>query len=394
MRNAVVILSMLCCTLLAWGQAQVHWIDTSHDFGTFKEEKGKVSCTMRLVNAGDSILVITRVQSTCGCTATEYPHTGIEPGDTASVTLTYNPYNRPGRFEKDVYVYTNGKPRRSRLTITGKVIGAEVTVDEKYPVRAGSLRLEVENVPLGEMYRGSTRNAYINAYNASRDTLVVTVDGNLPHVSLNAAPDTVPPGEASAVVVHYDTRQAPLWGFNADTLLVMSEPLHNSPTAIAGLARIYVMAQVLEDMSKLTSEQLRNAPDLEINTDKVMLPGHPDIVIGRLKVVIFVNGCFWHGHSCQRHFPETNKQFWTEKIYRNRNRDYANHSALESMGWFVIVLWECQLTGKDRRNSTLDRLLNTLRLLETPEVRPYQLPVEEEYPQIAAEDTVPYGGNL
>lgn len=124
------------------------------------------------------------------------------------------------------------------------------------------------------------------------------------------------------------------------------------------------------------------------------LPGHPDIVIGRLKVVIFVNGCFWHGHSCQRHFPETNKQFWTEKIYRNRNRDYANHSALESMGWFVIVLWECQLTGKERRNSTLDRLLNTLRLLENPEVRPYQLPVEEEYPQIAAEDTVPYGGNL
>lgn len=270
MRNAVVILSMLCCTLLAWGQAQVHWIDTSHDFGTFKEEGGKVSCTMRLVNAGDSILVITRVQSTCGCTATDYPHTGIEPGDTASVTLTYNPANRPGRFEKDVYVYTNGKPRRSRLTITGKVIGAEVTVDEKYPVRAGSLRLEVENVPLGEMYRGSTRNAYINAYNASRDTLVVTVDGNLPHVSLNAAPDTVPPGEASAVVVHYDTRQAPLWGFNADTLLVMSEPLHNSPTAIAGLARIYVMAQVLEDMSKLTPEQLRNAPDLEVDTDKVI----------------------------------------------------------------------------------------------------------------------------
>lgn len=272
MRSAVAIVVLLCCTLLAWGQAEVHWLGTAHDFGTFKEETGKVSCTMRLVNTGDSILVITRVQSTCGCTATDYTRTGIEPGDSGSVTLTYNPANRPGTFEKDVYVYTNGTPRRSRLTIRGKVIGAEVTVDEKYPVRAGNLRLEVENVPLGEMYRGATRNAYISAYNASPDTLLVTVDGNLPHVSLNAAPDTVAPGEASAIVVHYDTRQAPLWGFNVDTLLVMSEPLHNSPTAISGLARVYVMAQVLEDLGKLSPKQRDKAPELLLDTDKVIVP--------------------------------------------------------------------------------------------------------------------------
>lgn len=121
------------------------------------------------------------------------------------------------------------------------------------------------------------------------------------------------------------------------------------------------------------------------------MPGHPDIVIGRLKVAIFVNGCFWHGHNCQRHFPETNKQFWTEKIYRNRNRDYSNHSELEGMGWLVIVLWECELTRK-RRDLTLGRLLETLRLLEHPQSRPYQLPdTNEEYPQIAAEEATTYG---
>lgn len=279
MRGIVSIVVVLCCTLLAWGQPELHWLNADHDFGTFKEESGKVSCTMRLVNNGDSVLVITRVQSTCGCTATDYPRTGIQPGDTAGVTLTYNPANRPGAFEKDVYVYSNGTPRRSRLSIRGKVIGAETTVDEKYPVKAGSLRLETQNVPLGEMRRGATRNAYINTYNASRDTLVVTTMGNLAHVSLSASPDTVAPGEASAIVVHYDTRQAPLWGFNADTLMVMSEPLHNSPTAIAGVARVYVMGQVLEDMTKLTDEQRLNAPDLKLDTDKLILdnmqPGSP-----------------------------------------------------------------------------------------------------------------------
>ncbi len=275
MRVLAVILPLLCCTLLAWGQGEVRWLETEHDLGTFKEEDGKQSCTMRMVNAGDSMLVITRVQSTCGCTATTYTTSPIMPGDTATVTLTYNPYNRPGQFEKDVYVYTTGTPRRSRLTVRGKVIGAEVTVDEKYPVRVGSLRLEVENVPLGELKRGATRNAYINAYNAGRDTLLVTTSGKRPHVSLTPAPDTVAPGEASAIVVHYDTRQAPLWGLNVDTLLVTSEPLHNSPTALAGVARVYVMAQVIEDMSKLTDAERDKAPRLEIDTDRLVWDNMP-----------------------------------------------------------------------------------------------------------------------
>lgn len=259
-----------CCAMSAWCQGEAHWLEQEHDFGTFNEKDGKVSCTMRMVNTGDSAMIIVRVQSTCGCTATEYTTTSINPGDTATVTLTYNPANRPGQFSKDVFVYTSGKPRRNQLTITGKVIGAPVTIDQQYPVRAGGLRLEVENVPLGEMYRGATRNAYINAYNASLDTLMVTTDGNLPHVQLTASPVIVPPGEASAIVVHYDTRQAPLWGFNEDTLIVMSEPVHESPTAIAGIARVYVMAQVMEDMSKLTPEQRSKAPELVLDTDKVI----------------------------------------------------------------------------------------------------------------------------
>lgn len=269
-RAVVTLIAALCCTLMAWSQGEVHWLETTHDFGTINETDGKVSCTMRMVNTGDEALVITRVQPTCGCTASDYTHEAIAPGDTAKVTLIYNPANRPGEFDKDVFVYTNGTPRRSRVTITGKVVGAPETVNHRYPVAVGGLRLEVANVPLGELNRGQSRNAYINAYNGSPDTLVVTVSGNKPHVSLNAAPDTVAPGSASAIIVHYDTRQAPLWGLNVDTLMVMSEPLHNSPTAIAGITRVYVMAQVMEDMTKLTPEQRERAPKLKLDTEKII----------------------------------------------------------------------------------------------------------------------------
>lgn len=75
------------------------------------------------------------------------------------------------------------------------------------------------------------------------------------------------------------------------------------------------------------------------------LPGTPDIVLPKYHTVIFVNGCFWHGHDGCRYYvvPDTNRNFWTEKIHRNRERDRVACEKLESQGWNVIVIWECDL---------------------------------------------------
>ena len=75
------------------------------------------------------------------------------------------------------------------------------------------------------------------------------------------------------------------------------------------------------------------------------LPGHPDIVLRKYRTVIFVNGCFWHGHQRCKYFvlPKTNVEFWSEKIERNRCRDVEEQRQLASMGWHCITVWECQL---------------------------------------------------
>ena len=75
------------------------------------------------------------------------------------------------------------------------------------------------------------------------------------------------------------------------------------------------------------------------------LPGTPDIVLPKNKTVIFVNGCFWHGHEGCRYFvwPKSNEQFWQSKIESNIRRDKRDFHALESAGWKVIVVWECCL---------------------------------------------------
>jgi len=120
------------------------------------------------------------------------------------------------------------------------------------------------------------------------------------------------------------------------------------------------------------------------------LPGSPDIVLPRFKTVVFIDGCFWHGHeNCKLYrLPSTNTEFWQAKIERNRARDIDNNAALTTHGWQVIRLWTCDLQPR-RRHITLYRLLNLI-LANSADAAPYSTP---EFPDIsiAAEPQTPYG---
>ncbi len=91
------------------------------------------------------------------------------------------------------------------------------------------------------------------------------------------------------------------------------------------------------------------------------LPGTPDIVMKKYKTVIFVNGCFWHAHEGCKYFvlPDNNKEFWEEKLFRNRERDFEKKIQLEKLGWKVITIWECELK-KDKIEETLENLKQKL----------------------------------
>ncbi|HEV2531297.1 DNA mismatch endonuclease Vsr [Phenylobacterium sp.] len=75
------------------------------------------------------------------------------------------------------------------------------------------------------------------------------------------------------------------------------------------------------------------------------LPGHPDIVMPGRRLVLFVHGCFWHGHDCARgaRTPKANRDYWVAKIARNRARDERSDAALAALGWRVETIWECEL---------------------------------------------------
>ena len=86
------------------------------------------------------------------------------------------------------------------------------------------------------------------------------------------------------------------------------------------------------------------------------LPGSPDLVLPKYRAVIFINGCFWHGHrGCTKYtVPKTNEQFWREKVARNIARDELNAQRLDTLAWTVITVWECEL-GK-HTDATIERI--------------------------------------
>jgi DNA mismatch endonuclease, patch repair protein len=88
------------------------------------------------------------------------------------------------------------------------------------------------------------------------------------------------------------------------------------------------------------------------------LPGKPDIVFAGRRKLIFVHGCFWHAHSCQKaHQPKTNKAYWSPKLERNQERDARHLETLQAAGWDVLTIWECEVKDADSLERSLVRFM-------------------------------------
>ena len=114
-------------------------------------------------------------------------------------------------------------------------------------------------------------------------------------------------------------------------------------------------------MPEIYVRRALHAAGLRFRLHRKDIPGRPDIVLPRYKTVVFVHGCFWHGHGCKvDHTPCSNTPYWSAKIARNVDRDKRNRAALEEAGWRPVVIWECSLV---EATVHLTEALRTLRAL-------------------------------
>jgi len=101
-------------------------------------------------------------------------------------------------------------------------------------------------------------------------------------------------------------------------------------------------------LPELIIQSLLRDIGVEYERGRELLNCRPDILIPDIKKVIFVHGCFWHGHSCKRgQLPETNKLFWENKITKNKERDLRNYTELSNTGWEYLVIWGCEIKKKN-----------------------------------------------
>lgn len=254
------LLAMAAVTLTA--AAKIEWQKTTHDFGAFKEDDGKVTCEFRFVNTGNEAVSIRAARASCGCTTPTFTKTPIEPGDTGLVSVAFNPTGRPGRFSKTVTmdIAGAGAGPRQTLVIKGVVIGSSNTLRSRYPVEAGAMKLRTTAVPFGTVTKGKAKSAFVEVYNSSSEP-ITPVWENLPsYMRVAASAETIPPGEQTVYSMVLTPAQTALYGILTDSLWL---------TDGNDRVKIDITAILEEDFSTLTPGQRQKAPQIKIADSRV-----------------------------------------------------------------------------------------------------------------------------
>ena len=244
---------------------------TEHDFGKIHEEDGRVSVVFEFKNEGMSPLVLSNVRASCGCTTPTWTKEPVEPGQVGSLTVTYNPNGRPGRFQKTVTITSNAKEPTVKVYIKGEVIPKAAQPVNKYPVAVGELSMKSKTLDLGTLKKGEVKGGELEYANLSKadhnvDLATSAADAFMGNQVTLAS---VKPNETGKFIFSIDTKAAKLYGpIEAFAYVVV-----DGKKAINDDFKLTIKANIVEDFSTLSVEQKQQAPIIEapatVNLGKV-----------------------------------------------------------------------------------------------------------------------------
>lgn len=263
MKKTIIALISFLGATASFAQPKAYFPETTHNFGAFAEEDGLARCEFAMVNEGTSPLSIVSVRATCGCTTPEYSRKPVAPGDTAIISVAYDPAGRPGRFSKQIFVETTGQPAKTSLEISGVVIGSDESVGRRYPVDFGPLKLMKPVYSLGDATMGRLKTVYLEGYNRSADSLHIKIDNIPPYLDVVVAPQIAPPGEQVTLIAYVAPHKGAQYGVVEDTLIISPAP---------GMRyELPVLMTVNEDFSKLEPSKMEKAPIAVPETERIEL---------------------------------------------------------------------------------------------------------------------------
>lgn len=203
----IIIVSLLCAVAVqAQGiESMLQFASRSHDFGHIREDGGEVQCIFSATNNGMSDIHITNITTSCGCTSTSYSKEVIPPGAIFELAVTFDPYNRPGRIDKHIFVTTSDTESVIKLQLCGYVQERERTIDEIYPFdMGGGLRLRSNFHAFGYIEQGESLEEYIGYVNTSRQPIHIYVEyiATSGYLSIDH-PTTIPAGAMGDITLRY-----------------------------------------------------------------------------------------------------------------------------------------------------------------------------------------------
>lgn len=239
--------------------------ETQHDFGAFKEEAGRQTYDFTVSNTGNQPLVIQNIVASCGCTTPEWTKGPIPPGGKGKITAIYDPKDRPGAFNKTLSVYTNTQPQVTVLTIKGEVTPREKTIEELFTFPIGGVRFESVQLAFTNIKKNDKKMRVMQVVNTSKEPVMIEFENVPAHLTIKANPETLKPGQKGLIEGTFDATKNNAWGTTNDMLRIK---LNGVPQTNQ---YFYVSANLVEDFSKLTKEELANAPVFKLDATTVDL---------------------------------------------------------------------------------------------------------------------------
>ena len=261
------ILSTLSMALVAVAvlaqQPVITFEKTEHDFGKINEADGRVSVQFQFTNEGMAPLVLSNVRASCGCTTPTWTKEPVEPGQTGSITVTYNPNGRPGRFQKTVTITSNASEPTKKVYIKGEVIPKTAKPVNKFPIAVGEIGMKSKVLDLGAIKKGDTKSGeleYSNTSNADHRIALFT-NPQHPYLISQVTLETAKPTEIGKFIFAIDSKATKLYGPVVEEAYVI---LDDAKLDKSETWKLIVKADIVEDFSALTLEDKQQAPIIEM----------------------------------------------------------------------------------------------------------------------------------
>ncbi|MDR2041796.1 MAG: DUF1573 domain-containing protein [Tannerella sp.] len=232
-----------------------------HDFGLVEEESGFASHAFQVKNTGNAPLLITHVQSSCGCTEPHWTKEPIAPGQTGNVLITFDPMNRPGPFQKNVTIFTNDKKPRLRVTIKGDVVPKRANLQRAFRDTIGTVQMERKAFLFYTVRPGSEAKQEIWIRNFSNEEVTLSLEDVPEYIRLEA-PGVLKSGKAERFKITLDASKLP------DKRGHMLERITWKAVSASGATvrqEVPLTMNFVDDFAKLTAEEKANAPAIQLS---------------------------------------------------------------------------------------------------------------------------------